>query len=87
MRKKFTETQIVGAIKKTESGIKVNDVAREYGVSEATIYNWKAKYGGMDVAELQRFKDLEAQHNELKKIVADLLLENNAIKAVLAKKW
>jgi putative transposase len=65
MRKKFSEIQIVGAIKKTESGIKVNDVAREYGVSEATIYNWKAKYGGMDVAELQRFRELKAKHNEL----------------------
>jgi putative transposase len=87
MRKKFTDTQIVAAIKKTETGIRAGDVAREYGVSEATIYNWKAKYGGMDVAELQRFKDLEVQHNELKKIAADLLLENSAIKALLSKKF
>ncbi len=87
MRKKFTEAQIVAAIKKTESGISINEVARELGVSSATIYNWKAKYGGMDVSELQRYKQLEAQNSELKKLVADLMLENNAIKNVLAKKF
>jgi putative transposase len=87
MKKKFTETQIVSAIKKHESGIKATEVARELGISAATLYNWKAKYGGMEVSELKKYKDLEIQHNKLKLLVADLLIENNAIKSVLEKKF
>ncbi len=83
---KFTESQIVAAIKKQESGISVKEVARELGVSEATFYNWKAKYGGMEVSDVKKMKDMEAELAQYKKIVAELTLENRAIKAFLEKK-
>jgi len=84
---RFTETQIVSILKQQEAGISIKDLAREHGVSEATIYNWKAKYGGMEANELKRMKDLEEENNRLKKIVANLTLENDAIKHVLEKKY
>ena len=75
MRKQFTESQIVSVLKKHESGISARELAREAGVSEATIYNWKAKYGGMEVADVKRLKELEAVHSELKKMYAQLSIE------------
>ncbi len=87
MRKQFTESQIVSVLKKLESGISARELAREAGVSEATIYNWKAKYGGMEVADIKRLKELEAAHSELKKMYAELSIENRAIKALLEKKF
>ena len=87
MRKQFTESQIVSVLKKHESGISARELAREAGVSEATIYNWKAKYGGMEVADVKRLKELEAAHSELKKMYAELSIENRAIKALLEKKF
>jgi putative transposase len=84
---RFTETQIVSILKQQEAGISIKDLAREHGVSEATIYNWKAKYGGMEANELKRMKDLEDENNRLKRIVANLTLENDAIKHVLEKKF
>jgi putative transposase len=83
---KFTESQIVAAIKKQESGISTKEVARELGVSEATFYNWKAKYGGMEVSDVKKMKDMEAELSQYKKIVAELTFENHAIKAFLEKK-
>ena len=83
---KFTESQIVAAIKKQESGMSTKEVARELGVSEATFYNWKAKYGGMEVSDVKKMKDMEAEINQYKKIVAELTFENHAIKAFLEKK-
>ncbi len=83
---KFTESQIVVAIKKQESGISTKEVARELGVSEATFYNWKAKYGGMEVSDVKKMKDMEAELAQYKKIVAELTFENRAIKAFLEKK-
>lgn len=83
---KFTESQIVAAIKKQESGIPTKEVARELGVSEATFYNWKAKYGGMEVSDVKKMKDMEVELSQYKKIVAELTFENRAIKAFLEKK-
>ena len=85
-RTKFTESQIVAAIKKQDSGISTKEVARELGVSEATFYNWKAKYGGMEVSDVKKMKDMEEEISQYKKIVAELTFENRAIKAFLEKK-
>lgn len=84
---RFTETQIISILKQQEAGISVKDLAREHGISEATFYNWKAKYGGMEANEMKRMKDLEEENNRLKRIVANLTLENDAIKHVLEKKY
>lgn len=84
---RFTETQIISILKQQEAGISVKDLAREHGISEATFYNWKAKYGGMEANEMKRMKDLEEENNRLKRIVANLTLENDAIKHVLEKKF
>lgn len=84
---RFTESQIVSAIKKQESGISTKEVCRELGISEATFYNWKAKYGGLEVADVKRMKEMEAELSQYKKIVAELTFENRAIKAVLEKKF
>jgi len=86
MKKRFTENQIVSALKKQESGIPTKDVCRELGISEATFYNWKAKYGGMEVSDVARMKTLEAELSEYKKMVAELSLENRAMKNFIEKK-
>ena len=85
-RSTFTESQIVAAIKKQENGMSVKEVARELGISEATFYNWKAKYGGMEASDLKKLRDMEAELREYKKIVAELTFENRAIKNYLEKK-
>lgn len=85
-RKQFTESQIVSALKQQEGGIPVKDIARGLGISEATFYNWKAKYGGMEASDVRRLKDLETEHAELKKMYAELCIENRAIKNYLEKK-
>jgi putative transposase len=87
MKKRFTETQIVSAIKKQESGVAVKDICREFGISDATFYNWKAKYGGMDASDIARYRDLEREHAELKKMYAELSLENRAMKSLIEKKF
>ena len=87
MRKsRFSESQIVAALQRQERGEKPRDICREMGVSEATFYNWKAKYGGLDASELRRIKDLEAENTRLKRMYADLALTHEALKEVLAKK-
>ncbi len=83
---KFTETQIVASIKKQESGIPVQDICRELGIHKATFYNWKARYGGMEVSDVKKLKDMEAELSQYKKIVAELTFENHCIKAILEKK-
>ena len=86
MRKsKYTEHQIVGALKRAESGIPVKDVCRELGVSPATFYQWRSKYGGMEASDLKRVKELEAENAKLKRMYADLALENTAMKDLIAK--
>ncbi len=84
-RSRFTENQIVGILKEGEAGRLVKDICREHGISNATYYNWKSKYGGMEVSDLKRMKELEAENNKLKKMYAELALENNAIKDLLGK--
>jgi putative transposase len=86
-RSPFTESQVIGILKKGEAGAKTADLARKHGVSEHTIYRWKAKYGGMTVTEAQRLKQLEDENRRLKHLVADLTLDNQALKAVLGQKW
>ena len=85
-KKTFTESQIVAAIQKQESGTPTKEVCRELGISEATFYNWKAKYGGMQVSDVKKLKDLEAELSQYKKIVAELTFENHAMKALIEKK-
>lgn len=84
---RFTETQIISILKQQEAGRSIKDLAREHGISDATIYNWKAKYGGMEANEVKRMKDLEEENNKLKRIVANLTLEIDAVKHVLEKKY
>jgi putative transposase len=83
---RFSESQIVAILKQQESGQTVAQIAREHGISEATFYTWKSKYGGMQVSELTRLKELEEENRRLKQMYADLSLENQAIKEVLRKK-
>ena len=82
----ITKSQIVAALKKQEAGMLVKDIAREMGISDATFYNWKAKYGGMEASDVKRLKDLEAEHAELKKMFAELCIENRAMKNLIEKK-
>ena len=83
---RFTEAQIVKAIKQHESGSKVNDICRELGISEPTFYNWKAKYGGMEVSDVKRMKALEEENSRLKKMYAELSLVHHALKDAVEKK-
>jgi putative transposase len=84
---KFTESQIVSAIKQQESGQTVKDISRSLGISEATFYNWKARYGGMEVNEVKRVKELESELSQYKKMYAELSFDHQALKNVMAKKW
>jgi putative transposase len=86
-RTRFTEEQIIGILKEAEAGAKTADLARRHGVSEATIYNWKAKYGGLEVSEAKRLRSLEEENAKLKRLLADTMLDNAALKDLLAKKW
>ena len=86
-KKRFTEEQIIGILREQEAGAKVADLARKYAVSEATLYNWKAKFGGMDVSEAKRLKALEDENARLKKLLADQMLEAAALRELLGKKW
>jgi putative transposase len=85
-KSKFSESQIVAVLKEGESGVPVAQVLRQHGISQATYYKWKAKYGGASVAELKRLRELEAENSKLKRMYADLALENAAIKDVLSRK-
>lgn len=86
-KSKFTEEQIIRILKENEAGIKVSDLCRKYGFSDGTFYNWKSKYGGMNISEARRLKQLEDENKKLKRIVADLMIDNDALKDVLSKKW
>ena len=86
MKKRFTESQIVAAIKKQEGGIAVKEITRELCISDATFYNWKAKYGGMEVNDVTRMRELEKENAELKKMFAEMSLENRAMKNFIEKK-
>src|SRR6202020_1589785 len=86
-RARFTEDQIIGVLKEHEAGVKTADLARKHGVSEATLYNWKAKYGGMEVSEAKRLKQLEDENAKLKKLLAEQMLDAAALRGVSAKKF
>lgn len=87
MKKRYSEEQIIGAIKQHESGSKVDDICRDMGISVGTFYNWRSKYAGLEINEAKRLKELESENSKLKKLLADKLLENEAMKDVLSKKW
>jgi putative transposase len=86
-RKRFSEEQIIAVLREHEAGAKTGDLARKHGVSEATLYNWKAKYGGMDVSEAKRLKALEDENAKLKKLLAEQMLDAAALRELLSKKW
>lgn len=85
-KSRFTESQIVAILKETDAGMKVAKVCRKHGISQPTYYNWKSKYGGLSVSDLKRTKELEAELSKLKRMYADLAMENDAIKSLLEKK-
>ena len=86
-KSRFTESQIVAILREADAGVPVNEIWRKHGISSATYYKWKAKYGGLDVSELKRTKELEAENAKLKRMFAELSLENQALKDLIAKKW
>jgi putative transposase len=86
-RSRFTEEQIVGVLKEHEAGMVTADLCRKHGISQATFYNWKAKFGGLEVSEAKRLKGLEDENARLKKLLADAMLDNAALKDLLSKKW
>lgn len=86
-KSKFTESQIINALKANEKGRTVEDLSREMGISTATFYNWRKKYGGMEVSHLKRLKELEEENRKLKSMYADLALQHEMAKAVIEKKW
>jgi putative transposase len=86
-RKRFTEEQIIAMLKEHEVGAKTADLARKHGISEATFYNWKAKFGGLDVSEARRLRALEDENAKLKKLLAEQMLDAAALRELLSKKW
>lgn len=85
-KSRFTETQIVAALKEADAGKSVKEICRQHGISDATYYKWKSKYGGMEASDLKRVKELEAENARLKRLFADMALENAAMKDLIAKK-
>ena len=86
-RIRFTEEQIIAILREHEAGAKAADLARKHGISEATLYNWKAKYGGIDVSDAKRLRSLEEENRKLKKLLAESMLDQEALKELLTKKW
>lgn len=85
--KRFTEEQIIGILKQAQAGMKIVDLCRMYGISDATFYNWRSKYGGMEVSDAKRLKELETENKRLKQLLAEALLDNKVLKDVVSKKW
>jgi putative transposase len=85
--KRFSEEKIIGVLKEADAGAKTKELCRRHGISEATFYNWKAKYAGMTVSEARRLRELEAENTKLKRLLADAELEKAALKDLLGRKW
>ena len=86
-RSRYTEEQIIGILKEQEAGVPVAELCRKHGMSDATFYNWKSKYGGLEVSEAKRLRSLEAENAKLKRLLADAMLDNAALKDLIGKKW
>jgi putative transposase len=86
-KRRFAEEQIIAVLREHEAGAKTADLARKHGVSEATLYNWKAKFGGLDVSEAKRLRALEDENGKLKRLLADAMLDASALRELLGKKW
>ena len=86
-RKRFSEEQIIGILKEAEAGAVVTELCRRHGISTATFYAWKAKFGGMEVSDAKRLRALEDENGKLKRLLADVMLDNAGLKDLLAKKW
>ena len=86
-RSRYTEEQIIGILKEQEAGAPVAELCRKHGMSDATFYTWKSKYGGLEVSEAKRLRALEAENARLKRLLADAMLDNAALKDLLGKKW
>ena len=86
-KQRFTEEQIIGVLKEQEAGAKAAELCRKHGISEATFYNWKAKFGGMEVSEAKRLKALEDENAKLKKLLAEQMMDTAALRELLTKKW
>jgi putative transposase len=87
MRKRYTDEQIIGILREADAGRQVSEIARAHGIAATTFYRWKAKFGGMVIDEAKRLRQLEDENRRLKHVVADLTLDNQALKGLLAKKW
>jgi putative transposase len=87
MKKRFTEEQIIHVLKEHEAGVQTADLCRQHGISQGTFYNWKAKFGGMDVSDAKRLKQLEAENSKLKRLLADAELDKLMMKELLSKNW
>jgi putative transposase len=85
-RSRFSETQIVGILKEADAGMQVKEVCRKYGIADQTYYNWKKKYGGLEVSDVRRMRELETENAKLKRMYAELSLENDALKDLISKK-
>ena len=86
-RKTYTEEQIIAILNEHEAGLPANEVIRKHGIATGTFYRWKSKYGGMDVSEVKRLKELEAENAKLKKLLAETMLEKTALEDVVSRKW
>jgi len=87
MKKRFTEQQIVAILKEGEAGVPAKDICRKHNISDATFYTWRKKYRGMETEDIRRLKQLEAENAKLKRLLADSMLDNDALKAALSKKY
>lgn len=87
MKKRFSEEQIIGFLKEADVGMPVVELCRKHGFSDASYYKWKAKFGGMEVSDAKRLRALQAENNKLKRLLADALLDNAALKDVVSRKW